>query len=92
MTKKEKDTLTKEIKELQEWMKDSCGENVQKEELPLIRNKVTKTVYIGGKAAWKGGPSAEVWLYEVENGGHSWAAKDMDTYGEIWKFFKKYLR
>lgn len=36
MTKKEKDTLTKEIKELQEWMKDSCGENVQKEELPLI--------------------------------------------------------
>ena len=62
------------------------------EELPLIRNKVTKTVYSGGKAAWKGGPSAEVWLYEVENGGHSWAAKDMDTYGEIWKFFKKYLR
>lgn len=36
MTKEEKDTLTKEIKELQEWMKDSCGENVQKEELPQI--------------------------------------------------------
>ena len=36
MTKKEKDTLTKEIKELQEWMKDSCGENVQEDELPQI--------------------------------------------------------
>ena len=36
MTKKEKETLTKEIKELQEWMKDSCGENVQEDELPQI--------------------------------------------------------
>ena len=36
MTKKEKDTLTKEIKELQEWMKDSCGENVREDELPQI--------------------------------------------------------
>lgn len=36
MTKKEKDTLTQEIKELQEWMKDSCGENVREDELPQI--------------------------------------------------------
>ena len=36
MTKKEKDTLTKEIKDLQEWMKDSCGENVREEELPQM--------------------------------------------------------
>ena len=34
MTKEEKDTLTKEIKDLQEWMKDSCGENVREYELP----------------------------------------------------------
>ena len=62
------------------------------EEMPLIRNKVTKHVYFGGFPAWKGGPEAEVWLYEVENGGHTWSANDMDTYGEIWKFFKKYLK
>ena len=31
MTKKEKESLTKEIKELQEWMKDSCGENVRED-------------------------------------------------------------
>ena len=36
MTKKEKETLVKEIKELQEWMKDSCGENVREDELPQI--------------------------------------------------------
>ena len=36
MTKKEKDTLTKVIKELQDWMKDSCGETVQEEELPQM--------------------------------------------------------
>ena len=34
MTKKDKDTLTKEIKESQEWWKDSCGENVWEYELP----------------------------------------------------------
>ena len=44
MTKKEKDTLTKEIKELQEWMKDSCGENVQEEELPQIIEDVATEV------------------------------------------------
>ena len=36
MTKKDKDTLTKEIKESQEWWKDSCGENVREEELPQM--------------------------------------------------------
>lgn len=36
MTKKEKETLVKEIKELQEWMKDSCGDTVREEELPQL--------------------------------------------------------
>ena len=33
MTKEEKETIIKEINDLQEWMKDSCGETVQEEEL-----------------------------------------------------------
>lgn len=62
------------------------------EQMPQIGNKVTKHVFSGGVPAWKGGPQAEVWLYEVENGGHSWSTDDMDTCGEVWKFFSKYLR
>ncbi len=62
------------------------------EELPLLRNKVTLHKYVGGKPAWKNGPATEVWLYEISNGGHNWGDKDLNTYMEIWRFFKKYLR
>ncbi len=62
------------------------------ETFPLLRNQVTLHKYVGGKPAWKGGPDTEVWLYEVTEGGHSWAEKDMDTCREIWRFFSKYLR
>jgi polyhydroxybutyrate depolymerase len=48
--------------------------------------------YSGGQAAWEGGPSCEVRLYEVEGGKHSWFMKDIDTCREIWDFFKQYLR
>lgn len=34
----------------------------------------------------------EVWLYEIENGGHSWAGNDINTSEEIWKFFQKFLK
>jgi len=34
----------------------------------------------------------EVWLYEVVNGGHSWANTDLNTSEEIWKFFQKSLK
>ena len=33
----------------------------------------------------KNGP--QVWLYEVVGGVHSWFNEDLDTAGEIWKFF-----
>ena len=44
MTKKEKDTLTKEIKESQEWWKDSSGENVWEEEQPKRNNEYSNPV------------------------------------------------
>ena len=34
----------------------------------------------------------EVWLYEVVDGGHSWAEKDMDTSEEIWRFFGRFVK
>lgn len=62
------------------------------EELPLIRNKVLLHRYMGGEPAWKDGPAVEVRLYEVIDGKHSWAMKDLDTCREMWKFFSMYLR
>ncbi len=60
--------------------------------LPQRRNEVILHKYVGGKPVWKKGPATEVWLYEVVNGIHSCAEKDMDTWEEVWKFFSKYLR
>ncbi len=34
----------------------------------------------------------DVWLYEIINGGHTWATDDMDTGEEIWSFFRRYLK
>lgn len=40
-----------------------------------------------------GSPSGcEVRLYEVCGGKHSWHLDDMDTIGEIWRFFELYLK
>ncbi len=33
----------------------------------------------------------DVWLYEIIDGGHTWATDDMNTGEEIWSFFRKYL-
>ena len=61
--------------------------------LPLRegRNQVILHHFQGGKPAWKGGPAADVLLYEVIGGNHSWSDKDMDTCEAIWEFFKMYL-
>lgn len=61
-------------------------------ELPLIRNKVILHRYMGGEPAWEGGPIAEVRLYEVVGGKHSWALSDLDTCREIWDFFTIYKK
>ncbi|MCR5003051.1 MAG: esterase [Bacteroidales bacterium] len=61
----------------------------EKTELPLLNpdsRKITLHRYFAGENNY------EVRLYEVENGPHSWAMKDMDTCREIWNFFKLYLR
>ena len=61
--------------------------------LPLRegRNQVILHHFQGGKPAWKGGPAADVLLYEVIGGNHSWSDKDMDTCEAVWEFFSRYL-
>lgn len=34
----------------------------------------------------------DVWLYEIIDGGHTWATDDMNTGEEVWKFFRKYIK
>ena len=60
--------------------------------LPKKRNTVIRHRYKGGTPAWDKGPECEVWLYEIQGGGHTWAENDMDTSGETWRFFSKYLK
>ena len=63
-----------------------------KEELPLKgKNTVVLHRYTDGAPACKGGIPSEVWLYEVQGGGHNWADKSMDTYAEMWKFMDKFM-
>lgn len=61
--------------------------------LPLRegRNQVILHHFQGGKPAWKDGPAADVLLYEVIGGNHSWSDNDMDTCEAVWDFFSKYL-
>ena len=54
--------------------------------LPQIRHKIIAHKYKGGT------DGNEVWLYEIVNGKHSYAEKDMNTAAEIWKFFSMYLK
>ena len=55
------------------------------------RNQVILHHFQGGKPAWKDGPAADVLLYEVIGGNHSWSDNDMDTCEAVWDFFSKYL-
>ena len=58
----------------------------ESEELPLKRNRVIAHKYIGGT------DGNEVWLYEIVDGGHSWADKDLDVGEHIWRFFARHLK
>ena len=50
--------------------------------LPFIVEMLKYVKFVGKKN------TPQVWLYEVVDGVHSWFNEDMDTAGEIWKFFQ----
>ena len=68
------------------WVAVNRCTHCQSKVLPLLRNKVTAHRYLDGENG------CEVWLYEVENGSHSWMSEDLDVAEHIWQFFSKYLR
>lgn len=56
------------------------------------KKTITLHQYTDGTPARRGkGHPCEVWLYEVAGGGHNWADKEMDTYGEIWRFMDHFM-
>lgn len=54
--------------------------------LPESGRTVVRTVYGGSPSG------ADVVLYRIEGGKHSWAKKDIETSEIIWNFFKQYLK
>ncbi len=46
---------------------------------------IVRERYVGGT------DGAEVWLYRIEGGKHSWGESDMDTPEAIWEFFSKFV-
>lgn len=66
------------------------GETVT--EIPAECKRVILHRFTGGLPAWKGGPSADVLLYEVIGGDHSWSDRYIPTCDLVWDFFKSYLK
>lgn len=54
--------------------------------LPESGRTVLRTVYSGSPSG------ADVVLYRIEGGKHSWAAKDIETSEIIWNFFEPFVR
>ena len=67
------------------------GETITRLPLRKGHNQVILHHFQNGKPATKGGPAADVLLYEVIGGDHTWADSDMDTCEAMWDFFSKYL-
>ena len=74
------------------WAAEAKCTHTETKELPRLKNRIIMHRHLGGSEAWEGGPDIEVRLYEIIDGGHSWAYEDMDTCEEIWEFFSMYLK
>ena len=71
---------------------NGCTDYVKTDLTTEGQKPVTLHQYLNGMRARGGkGHPCEVWLYEVEGGGHNWADKEMDTYGEMWKFMDHFM-
>ena len=68
------------------WVSANRCTHEEIEILPQRRNKVVAHRFVGGKNG------NQVWLYEIIDGKQAYAAKDLDTAVEIWKFFSMYLK
>ena len=66
------------------------GETVS--EIPSEHKRVILHRFSGGLPAFKNGSPADVLLYEVLGGDHSWSDRYIPTCDLVWDFFSGYLR
>ena len=66
------------------------GETVS--EIPSEHKRVILHRFTGGLPAFKNGSPADVLLYEVLGGDHSWSDRYIPTCDLIWEFFSRYVR
>ena len=66
------------------------GETIS--EIPSEHKKVILHRFTGGLPAFKNGSPADVLLYEVLGGDHSWSDRYIPTCDLVWEFFSGYLR
>ena len=61
-------------------------------EIPAEHKRVILHRFTGGLPAFKNGSPADVLLYEVLGGDHSWSERYIPTCDLVWDFFSGYLR
>ena len=66
------------------------GETVS--EIPSEHKRVILHRFTGGLPAFKNGFPADVLLYEVLGGDHSWSDRYIPTCDLVWEFFSRYVR
>ena len=66
------------------------GETIS--EIPSEHKRVILHRFTGGLPAFKNGSSADVLLYEVLGGDHSWSERYIPTCDLVWEFFSRYVR
>ena len=66
------------------------GETIS--EIPAEHKRVILHRFTGGLPAFKNGSPADVLLYEVLGGDHSWSDRYIPTCDLIWEFFSRYVR
>lgn len=66
------------------------GETIS--EIPSEHKRVILHRFTGGLPAFKNGSPADVLLYEVLGGDHSWSDRYIPTCDLIWEFFSRYVR
>lgn len=66
------------------------GETIS--EIPSEHKRVILHRFTGGLPAFKNGSPADVLLYEVLGGDHSWSERYIPTCDLVWEFFSRYVR
>lgn len=61
-------------------------------EIPSEHKRVILHRFTGGLPAFKNGSPADVLLYEVLGGDHSWSDRYIPTCDLVWEFFSRYVR